>query len=171
MIRLTIVSSCVFAFTVQSAAAQAISTVVRSGMPAAIVDDHGREVEGRVDSVSDHAVRVRVKKERREIPFDSIVRIERTDGLKNGALTGLCLGVGVGIVGGFADNQGRRHRSNFVFVSALGNGIIWTGLGTAVDAMINLRRTLYVRNGDAQTRVTPIIGQRMAGVALSLTWH
>jgi hypothetical protein len=173
MSRVITVLTCVLLFAVRSAAAQTnseIQSTVKSGMRVAIVDDEGREIEGRVDTVSDRSLLVRAKKDRKEIPFDSIVRIERPDGVANGALTGLFVGVALGLIGGFADGQGTSRQPTFALISALGNGVICTGLGTAIDAMFNHRRTLYQRGGEPQTRVTPIVGRHAAGAALSLTW-
>jgi hypothetical protein len=170
MARLITVTLCVLVVTVHTATAQTIQSVVKPGTRVAVVDAEGREIEGRVDTVSDQSLLVRVKKERKEIPFDSIVRIERPDGVKNGALTGLFVGIGLGLLGGFADDQGVGRQPTFAFISALGNGVICAGLGTGIDAMFNHRRTLYQSGGEPQTRVTPIVGRHAAGAALSVTW-
>jgi hypothetical protein len=169
MIRTTTVLACVLAVAVHTASAQPIQSAVKNGLRVTVVDDQGREIDGRIEKVSDTSLLVRVKKDRQEIPFDSIVRIERPDGLKNGALTGLFVGIGLGLLGGFADDQGTGRQPGFAFISALGNGVICGSLGTAIDAMFNHRRTLYQRGGVSQTRVTPIIGPHAAGAALSMT--
>ncbi len=80
------------------------------------------------------------------------------------------MGVSLGIMGGFADGQGSGRRANFVVVSAIGNGIICAGLGTAIDAMINTRRTLYERGSESHARISPMIGPRSVGAAVSVTW-
>jgi hypothetical protein len=170
MVRLITVASCALVLTAYSASAQTIQSSVKNGLRVTVVDDQGREIDGRIEKVSDTSLLVRVKKDRQEIPFDSIVRIERPDGLKNGALTGLFVGIGLGLLGGFADDQGSGRQPGFAFISALGNGVICGSLGTAIDAMFNHRRTLYQRGGVSQTRVTPILGPHAAGAALSLTW-
>jgi hypothetical protein len=170
MIRRITITACLLVAISVSAAAQTIESAVKSGMHVAVVDDQGREIDGRVESVSDKALLVRVKKDRKEIPLDSIVRIEHPDRLKNGALTGLFVGIGLGFLGGFADDQGYGRQPVFAIVSALGNGVICAGLGTGIDAMINRRRTLYQRGGEPQTRVAPIVGRHAAGAALSFSW-
>jgi hypothetical protein len=170
MIRTITVLTCVLVAAVHSASAQTIQSVVKPGARIAIVDDDGREIEGRVDTVSDTSLVVRVKKQRQEIPFDSIVRIEHPDSVKNGALTGLVVGIGLGLLGGFADDQGKGRQPTFAIISSLGNGVICAGFGTAIDALFNHRRTLYQRGDGPHTRVTPIVGRHAAGAALSLTW-
>ena len=170
MNRTIIVLTCLLVVPVHSAVAQDIPAVVKVGTTVSVIDDQGREIKGRVDSASDRALRVLVKKDRREIPFDSIVRIEKPDGVKNGALAGLLVGVSLGIMGGFVDGQGSGRRGNFVVISAIGNGIIWAGLGTGIDAMINTRRTLYERGSESHARITPMIGPRAVGAAVSVNW-
>ena len=170
MIRRITISACLLVATSVSAAAQDIPAVVKVGTTVSVIDDHGCEIKGRVDSASDRALHLLVKKDRREIPFDSIVRIEKPDGVKNGALAGFLVGVSLGIMGGFVDGQGSGRRANFIVVSAIGNGIIWTGLGTAIDAMINTRRTLYERGSESHARITPMVGPRTVGAAISVNW-
>jgi hypothetical protein len=166
MLLSTLVSSPALAQT----SGTTIPAVAKVGMHVSIVDDQGDEVEGRIDNVSDRAVRIIVKKDRKEIPLDSIVRIERPDGVKNGAMIGLGIGIGMGLTAGFADRQSWNRQPGFVTISVIGNGLVWTGLGTMFDAMINHRRTLYERGGRSQARVTPVVGRGTAGAAVSLTW-
>jgi hypothetical protein len=147
-----------------------IPETVKTGMNVSVVDDQGRKIDGRVDGVSEHAVRVSVRGEIKEIPIDQIVRIDRPDSIKNGALIGLGIGVGLGLIGGAADPQGRNQRGRFLFWSAVGNGVILTGLGTLIDAVFDNRRTLYERGGRIQVRVSPVVERGVRAVAVAFNW-
>jgi hypothetical protein len=150
--------------------AGSIPDLVKSGQRLAIVDDAGRQVEGRMRGITNDTISVSFGGATVDVPLDRIVRIDRPDSLRNGALIGLGLGVTAGIIGGLSDHQGRGRRAWFVPVSALGNGVIWTALGTGIDALANNRRTIYQRGEGPKARVTPVIGGGARGAALSLTW-
>jgi hypothetical protein len=150
--------------------ASAIPDLVRSGQRLSIVDDAGRQVEGRIRSITKDAIGVSFRGTTVDLPLERIVRIERPDGIRNGALIGLGFGVATGIVGGLCDPQGRGRRAWFVPISALGNGVIWMAFGTGIDALVNNRRTIYQRGEGPKARVTPGIGRGAGGAALSLTW-
>jgi hypothetical protein len=105
-----------------------------------------------------------------DIPIDRIVRIERPDSLKNGALIGLGLGLGSGAIGAFIERRNRGRLGHAMVLNAIGNGVIWTALGTAMDAMVDNRRTLFRRGGGTQTRVSPVIDRGVRAVELSVIW-
>ena len=71
-----------------TAAEQTIPATVESGLKVSVVDDRGSSVEGRIQEVSDRVVRLSVRGGSRDIPIEQIVRIERPDTVKNGALIG-----------------------------------------------------------------------------------
>ena len=145
---------------------QAIPATVRSGLKVAVVDERGASVEGRVQEVSGRFVRLTVRGNSRDIPIEDIVRIERPDTVKNGALIGLGIGMGTGLVATFSDPRGGA-----VLVSrVLGNGLVCAGIGALVDAVQDHRRTLYQRGARPQARVQPVIGRQVRGVAAILEW-
>jgi hypothetical protein len=135
-----------------------------------VVDERGVKTDGRVAAVSDDAIRVSVGAVSEEIPVTRIVRIEELDSLRNGALSGLVLGVSFGVLGGVAGGDQHHGRGTAVLVSTIGNGIIWTALGTAIDAIFDHRRTLYQRGGHGQTRVTPVVAPGVRGATVSVAW-
>jgi hypothetical protein len=148
------------------AAEQAIPATVRSGLKVAVVDERGASVEGRVQEVSDRFVRLTVRGNSRDIPVEEIVRIERPDTVKNGALIGLGIGMGTGLIATAADPHGGA-----VLVSrVLGNGLVCAGIGALIDAAQDHRRTLYERGPRPQARVRPVIGRQVRGVAATLEW-
>ena len=148
------------------AAEQAIPAAVRSGLKVTVVDERGASVEGRVQEVSDRFVRLTVRGRSRDIAIEEIVRIERPDTVKNGALIGLGIGLGAGLIATAFDPQGGA-----VMVSrVLGNGVVCAGIGALIDAAQDHRRTLYERGPRLQARLRPVIGRHVRGVAAILEW-
>jgi hypothetical protein len=159
----------------QSAAAPpaqpGLADVVAPGLKVSIVDDRGVEIDGRVEAVTDHAVRLAVRNGTREIPIEQIVRIARPDGIKNGALVGLGIGVTLGGVSGvLTELNSEGSDVGFIAASIFGNGLVCAGIGALIDAAIDGRETLYERGRHARTRVTPVIDKGVRGVSVSLTW-
>jgi hypothetical protein len=144
-----------------------ISGVVKIGERVTIVDDVGRKAEGRVESSSDEAIRLSMRGRTEDIPVARIIRIDKPDSVKNGALIGLGLGLGSGIIGSVATGQG-SSRGGVLVASMISNTMVWTALGTAVDAMIDNRRTLYIRG--AKARILPIVRRDVRGGVIALTW-
>jgi hypothetical protein len=148
------------------AAAQTIPATVRSGLKVAVVDERGASVEGRVQEVSDRSVRLIVRGTSRDIPVGDIVRIERPDTVKNGALIGLGVGAGMGLFGALVDPG---DASVFLWRTAV-NGVLCAGLGALIDAGTDSRRTLYERGPRTQARLRPVIGRHVRGVAATIDW-
>jgi hypothetical protein len=148
------------------AAVQTIPATVRSGLKVSVVDDRGASVEGRIQEVSDRFVRLSVRGATKDIPIEDIVRIERPDTVKNGALIGLAVGVGTGLIATVSDPQGGG-----VLVSrTLGNGVICAGIGALIDAASDHRHTLYERGPRPQARLRPVFGRHVRGVAATVEW-
>jgi hypothetical protein len=153
-------------------AGDAIASAVKAGQKVSIVDDHGRTIEGRVDGISEETLRVSVRKATEEIPLNRIVRIDRPDSLRNGTFIGMGIGLASGLIGyGFNSNDG-GSKPAIVAGAVVGHTLVWTAIGTAVDALFNHNETLYER-GDrsrVQARVLPVLGGGTRGAAVSLTW-
>jgi len=144
--------------------------VVLPGAEVAIVDDRGVEIEGRVQEVSDRHLRLAVRNGSRDIPIEEIVRIERPDGVKNGALTGLGIGVVLGVTSGLMAVSGGSRDGAFIVGSIAGNGLICAGIGALLDAAVDGRKTVYERGRQASTRVNPVVGRGVGGVVVSMSW-
>ena len=149
-----------------TAAGQTIPATVESGLKVSVVDDRGSSVEGRIQEVSGRVVRLSVRGGSRDIPIEQIVRIERPDSVKNGALIGLTVGVGSGLMATMSDPLG-----GWVLVSrTLGNGLICAGIGALIDAASDHRRTLYERGPRPQARLRPVIGRHVRAGAVTVEW-
>jgi RNase P/RNase MRP subunit p29 len=141
---------------------------VTPGLSVSVVDDAGRRVEGRVVDVTDETVRVSVRKAIEHIPIDRVVRIEKADSLRNGALSGLVAGVGFGLM---VSLSGSDLHGRWVASAVISNGLIWSAFGAGIDALVDSRRTLYQRSpGGLQSRVTPIVGPGVRGAAMRVSW-
>jgi hypothetical protein len=150
--------------------AQEIPNSVRVGQRVSIVDTSGAVIEGRVEGISQQGLRISAHGATTEIAVGRILRIDQQDGLKNGALIGLAVGLGLGTLGGAMDDQGRGRRATFVPVAMLGNGLISTALGALIDALVDNRRTLYQRPRGPDVSVTPTVQGDMKAISLSLSW-
>ncbi len=147
-----------------------IPDVVRTGQRISIIDDEGRQIDGRVEGTSEAAIRVSLRKGSEEIPVDRIVRIDRPDSLRNGAYIGLGIGLASSaILAGFA-TQAENSQWGVVAASCVYNVVGYTLLGTGIDALVNNRRTLYERGRRPQARLSPVVGRGVRGGAISLTW-
>ncbi len=149
--------------------AERIADVVHSGQRVSIVDDQGRRIEGRVELASAEAFRLSTRGGLEDVAVDRVVRIEEPDSLKNGALIGLGVGLGIGAVGATL-MHGEGADANQVAAGIAWNALAWTLVGTGIDAVFNNRRTLYERGGRVQTRVAPVVGPGVRGAVLAVTW-
>jgi hypothetical protein len=141
---------------------------IRPGLMVSIVDDEGRQIDGHVMDVSAEAIRVSLGGTSEEIRLDRIVRIDKPDSLKNGALIGLGVGLSLGISA--ATMQTRGSQTKWVFASILSNSVACTLLGTGIDALVDTRRTLYERGRRMQTRIAPVVGSGVRGAVVAWTW-
>ena len=146
--------------------AQTTRPAVATGTKVSVVDDRGTRTEGRVQEISDRSLRLAIGKAMTDIPLDQIVRIERPDTVRNGALTGLAIGLGLGLIATATDPEGGA----IAVTRTLGNGLICAGLGALIDAAFDRRKTLYERGSSAQTTLAPVVGRHSGGLAVSIEW-
>jgi hypothetical protein len=148
--------------------AQQVTDSVKAGMPVSVVDDAGTEIRGRVDSFSGDVIRIKRRDRLDEVPLQRIVRIEKTDSLKNGALTGMLVGGTAGLVMVIANT--RSPDPGLILWATLGNAAVYGALGTAIDGMVQGRRTLYERGRVRETRIAPIVGPNVGGAVVRVSW-
>ena len=146
-----------------------LADAVVTGMKVSVVDDAGRRIEGRVLEHSQESIWLSRDGSSQEIPIDRIVRIDKPDSLKNGALVGLGIGLAVGTFGAVLSSSGNIE-PEWMLAGIAYQTVAWTLLGTGIDAMFNNRRTLYERGGRLQARVSPVVGRGVRGAAVSLAW-
>jgi hypothetical protein len=147
-----------------------IPDTVKTGQKVSVIDQDGRQIDGRVEGITEEALRVSLRKGSEEIPLSRIVRIDRPDSLKNGALIGLGVGVGNSVIMAIAASQSEHVHWNVVVAATAFNLVGYTALGTSIDAIFKNKRTLYERGRRTQARVSPVVGRGVRGAALSVTW-
>jgi hypothetical protein len=157
------------AVAVAQTTATRLADAVTTGMKVSVVNDDGRRVEGRVLEHSQESLWLSLDGSSQEIPIDRIVRIDKPDSLKNGALVGLGIGLAVGTFGAVLSSSGNIE-PEWMLAGIAYQTVAWTLLGTGIDAMFNHRRTLYERGGRLQARVSPVVGHGVRGAAVSLAW-
>lgn len=138
---------------------------IAPGLPVTVIDDGGRRVDGRIVDSSGDLVRVKRRGVIETVALSDVVRIEKRDGLENGALTGLAIGTALGV--GAAVSVGAD--AGFTVAAIASNALLYTAIGAGIDAMINGRRTLYQRNQPVAT-VAPILDGHRRGAAIAITW-
>jgi hypothetical protein len=152
-----------------------LGEMVRQGQTVEVIDDHGRQINGKVSTLSTAAVRIVRDGKMTEIPFENIAQIARpADSLANGAWIGFASGAAFGAIGALGttcdydyycfDGPGYAIGSTLIF------GAIGAGIGVGVDALIKHNRIIYQRDAGAQTRVAPVIGPGLKGAAVSVSW-
>ena len=157
------------AVAVAQTTATRLAGAVTTGMKVSVVKDDGRRVEGRVIEHSQESLRLSLNGSSQEILVNRIVRIDKPDSLKNGALTGLGIGLTIGALGAILPQSGNLE-TKWVLAGVAYQSVAWTLLGTGIDAMFNNRRTLFERGEYLQARVSPVVGRGVRGAAVSVTW-
>ena len=147
-----------------------IPDVLKKGLTVSIIDEEGRQIDGRVQGISGDTIRVSVRQGSQEVPLDRIVRIDRPDSLRNGAFIGLGVGLTTSaVMVGFA-TQAENVQWGVVFAASAVNIVGYTLVGTGIDAIFNNRRTLYERGRRPHARLSPVVGRGVRGGTISLTW-
>jgi hypothetical protein len=157
-------------------AATAIRQRVEEGQKVRITDEQGREWKGRIaELAADTLVLAGGGRQRREVPYGTIVKIDRPhDSLVNGALIGLLSGAVFGLVAAAAEESdgcepsgpfGCGDVTNVAYVIApLVFGGLGAGIGVGIDALIKSDPNLY-RRGDA-----PVAQGHSVGLRVSVRW-
>ena len=107
-----------------------LADVVATGMKVSVVDDDGRRMEGRVLDHSGESLRLSLDGSSQEIPIDRIVRIDKPDSLKNGALVGLGIGLAVGTFGVAVLSSSGNIEPEWMLAGIAYQTVAWTLLGT-----------------------------------------
>ena len=94
------ISALLFVSTTAAAQTPAddIRAQVKDGQKVSVTDDQGRDFKGRIIRLTSDVLTIAKGRERTDIPYTDIVKIDRVDTLKNGALIGLGVGSVMGIL-------------------------------------------------------------------------
>ena len=142
-----------------------------------VVDNQGRELTGRIGELRADAMMLLVGRNRTDVPYDAILRIDRPrDRLLDGALTGLGVGAGLGLLAalGAANDDsgswGAPGPGHVALVAPLMLGGIGAGIGVGLDALIRREPNLYRRRGATRISLSPALGRSRPGVAILVAW-
>ena len=148
-----------------SAEAQEIATslselqlLVRPGETVTVTDAEGRSVKGQVEVLSPSLLVLSDRSGRHEWADSDIASIRqvKSDSLGNGALIGLAVGGGIGLVG--------------VIVAAVYAGI-GAGVGVGIDALIRKEYVVYQPSAPrTQVRLVPLLTPTRQGLAVSVSF-
>jgi hypothetical protein len=151
-----------------------LNTRLRPGETVWVTDVHGREVKGRIGTMSPDTLTLSNDAARSYAAADVLqLRQRRPDPLWNGALIGFAVGGGLGLgLGNFSGSWSWGDAA----VGALMIGAIGTGVGVGIDAMIPGRKIVVYRApgspGPAPARlsIAPVVTPRSKGVAVSFAF-
>ena len=149
---------------------------VKEGQKVLIVDDQGRELTGRIGELRADALMLRVGRDRSDVPYDRILRIDRPrDGVSDGALKGLAVGAGLGLVAGLAAAGDDAGFLDFGFADVAPVAVPVLGgigalVGWALDASIRHQPNLYRRTSATRINLSPTVGRSRRGMAISVSW-
>ena len=152
-----------------------LNTRLRPGDTVWVTDAQGREVKGRILSLSTDALTLEGGKPRSfGAPEVSTIQLRRNDSLANGALIGLGVGSGLTLVACLADTEARE--AGWCVAAAAVYGGIGAGIGVGIDALIPGKKILAYRapapSGapPARLSIAPVVTPRAKGVAVSFAF-
>ena len=150
---------------------------LRIGDTVVATDSSGHEQKGKVLDLSSKSLSLAIHGARRELDAGDIraLDLQSRDSLKNGALIGFGIGMGVTTVGVIATAASRHHSGDIAAVAVLGTliyGGIGTALGMLVDSLVEERLPVYraAATKPAATKISfsPLISRDKKGIALTL---
>jgi hypothetical protein len=137
------------------------------------IHHHGSEqTKGKILSLSPTSIAILTKGERHDLDESDVSEIvqRRQDSLRNGALWGA--GVTSVLFGiGLAQVCEGECGSALLVSGILFYGGLGAGIGVGVDALITSQRVIFEKaSSSSRLRVSPLVGPRRHGVALSMAF-
>lgn len=137
-----------------------------------VTDDAGAETTGKLLGWTTDSLLLWRDGAEHHIERDAVVRIERRDSLRNGAIVGAVVGALMGLFAATisdcpsgSDSGCLAARSGLAALSA----VTYTGMGIGLDAMIRGRTTVYERDRQPRATATSASGAR-ASVRFGIRW-
>ncbi len=147
--------------------------LVRPGETVTVVDTTGREVKGRIESLSASDIVLRTSAGPRQWTDADLktIRQRRGDSLGNGALIGFGVGAGIGIAGGLALRESGESGAVVAAFAALYGGL-GAGIGVGIDALITHEYVIFdaAHARRATLHVRPVATRRQRGVQVVLSF-
>jgi hypothetical protein len=151
-----------------------LNTRLKPGDTVWVTDGHGREVKGKIQTLSPDTVALKGDRARAFAGRDvSLIRQRQPDGIWNGALIGLGVGGGLAAAGCVAESG---YSDSFCPAYILLYPAMGLGIGAAIDALIPGKKIVAYRAPDssgaasARLSVAPVLMPRHKGVAVALSF-
>jgi hypothetical protein len=159
----------------QARSFEQLQLLVKPGDRIFVTDATGNVTVGRVAGLSKSALSLTSKTSTRDWSESEVfdIRQWRRDSLKNGALIGTGVGLGLGIIGAsFYCAEFRCGRGEGVGIAAFYAGI-GAGAGVGIDALIPAKQTVYIggtRPTASRLNLKPIVSKSRTGVAMAFSF-
>ena len=152
-----------------------LSQVIRPGTLVIVTDEKGQRVKGKIAELSDVSLDLRTGSDG-TISFraDRVMRVSRVDSRLNGFLIGAAAGLVPGLLLGhglksWCINESGDHCDTLYLYPGGLLGLAGGWIGFVIDNAIDGQTLVFARRGvPAQARVTPMFGDHLAGVRVSL---
>jgi hypothetical protein len=148
-----------------------LQLLVRAGETVTVTDTQGREVHGRIETLSPSVLVISDRSGRHEwTDADvAIIRQRQSDSLGNGALIGLAVGAGLGLAGGIATAEAGGDDAGWVAMATLVYGGLGASIGVGIDALIR-RESVIFHSATPRPQVTllPMLTPTRQGILLSV---
>jgi hypothetical protein len=148
-----------------------LQVLVKPGDTISVTDSAGRELTGKIASLSSSSLALLVEGAQRDLPERDIrtIRQRRQDSLGNGAKWGLGIGAGLGLTAGLALASGDGNANALIPIIALVYGGLGAGVGVGVDALIQSDQVIYFKPASFSAKITvsPLVTAQRRGVLLS----
>jgi hypothetical protein len=147
---------------------ESLRTKVNSGDTVYVLAGQERETKGRVVQVSPSSLVVLVDGERRDFSPLSVNAVwRRGDSVLNGLAIGAVAGV---LAGGFLGGRNPGEKNKFWPQAGAVGGLVGSGLGAAVDAIIPGKRLVYRKPPGSSSGgmvISPVFSSEGVGVRLT----
>ena len=148
-----------------------LRVLVRQGDTVSVVNAAGRTITGKIEDLSTTSLMLMVDSQRQDLHESNVQAVLRhqRDSLANGALWGVAIGGGLGLITASVLGD-RLYWSTGAWMAI--NGGIGASVGVAVDALITRAQVIYERRPGlgASLHMSPLVGSAEVGMLLSLTF-
>ena len=151
-----------------------LQLLVKPGDRIFVTDAAGTVTEGRVAGLSNSTLSLKSKVSTKDWTEAEAFKIRqwRRDSLKNGALIGTGVGLGLGVLGAVIFCSEFRCGGEAVAVVAFYTGV-GAGIGVGVDALIPSKQVVFIggtRTTLSRINLKPIISKSRKGVAVAFSF-